>query len=73
MRFTHVFHTVETHTGGNPTRTVIAGMPRIPGETMMEKMAAVESRWDWIRQVLTYEPRGMSVMSGALLTEPVHS
>lgn len=72
MRFTHVFHTVETHTGGNPTRTVIAGMPRIPGETMMEKMAAVESRWDWIRQVLTYEPRGMSVMSGALLTEPVH-
>ncbi len=72
MKFRHVIRTIETHTGGNPTRTVIAGAPRLRGATMMEKMEAMRQHADWIRTVLTYEPRGMSVMSGAVLTDPVH-
>jgi len=72
MRFRHVIRTLETHTGGNPTRTVIAGGPRLSGATMMDKMEAMREHADFIRTVLTFEPRGMSVMSGALLTEPVH-
>lgn len=71
MRFNHVIRTIETHTGGNPTRTVISGAPKLSGATMMEKMEAMREHADWIRTVLTHEPRGMSVMSGALLTEPV--
>lgn len=72
MRFSHVIRTIETHTGGNPTRTVIAGGPRLSGRTMMEKMEAMREQADFVRTVLTFEPRGMSVMSGALLTDPVH-
>jgi proline racemase len=72
VHFRHVFHTVETHTGGNPTRTVVGGMPRIAGRTMLEKMQTVRQHWDAVRRLLMYEPRGMGVMSGVLLTEPVH-
>jgi proline racemase len=72
MEFRHVFRTIETHTGGNPTRTVVSGVPRIPGDTMMDKARYCEAHYDWIRQALMYEPRGHGVMSGCLLTEPVH-
>ena len=72
MQFRHVIRTIETHTGGNPTRTVIAGAPVLRGDTMMAKMESMREHADWMRTVLTYEPRGMSVMSGAVLTEPVH-
>ena len=30
-----VFNTIDTHTGGEPTRTVLGGVPVIPGATMM--------------------------------------
>jgi proline racemase len=72
VRVRHVFHTVDTHTGGNPTRTILSGVPRIPGKTMAEKMLYMKNELDWIRQVLMYEPRGHDVMSGAILTEPCH-
>jgi len=71
MEFTHAFRTIETHTGGNPTRTVISGVPRIPGDTMLAKLAYFREHCDWIRQALMYEPRGHDVMSGCILTDPV--
>lgn len=72
MKFQRVFTTIDTHTGGNPTRTVISGLPPLKGRTMAEKMLYMEAHYDWIRQFLMYEPRGHSVMSGALLVEPCH-
>ena len=73
MKFSRSFSTVDTHTGGEPTRTVIGGMPSIPGKTMAEKMLYMEKHLDWIRTCLMYEPRGHNVMSGVILTEPCSS
>ncbi|MCK9918279.1 proline racemase family protein, partial [Microbacteriaceae bacterium K1510] len=72
MKAQMMFSTVDTHTGGNPTRTVISGLPRLNGHTMSEKMLHMKSEYDWVRQFLMYEPRGHDVMSGALLVEPCH-
>jgi proline racemase len=70
MRASHVFRTVETHTGGNPTRTIVHGVPRLAGDTMMAKLADFRERFDWIRGALMFEPRGHDGMAGCVLTEP---
>jgi len=67
-----MFQTIDTHTGGNPTRTVIAGLPKLNGSTMFEKMLHMKTEYDWIRKVLMFEPRGHDVMSGALMVDPCH-
>ncbi|MEB6548594.1 proline racemase family protein [Heyndrickxia sporothermodurans] len=72
MRADRVFTTIDTHTGGNPTRTLISGLPELMGESMSEKMLHMKREFDWIRKLLMNEPRGHDVMSGALLTDPCH-
>lgn len=72
MNFQRLFSTIDTHTGGNPTRTVISGLPPLKGKTMSEKMLYMEEHYDWIRKFLMNEPRGHGVMSGALLVDPCH-
>ncbi|WP_053367998.1 proline racemase family protein [Bacillus sp. FJAT-27245] len=72
MRAHKVFTTIDTHTGGNPTRTVISGLPKLIGSTMSEKMLHMKKEYDWIRKLLMNEPRGHDVMSGVLLTDPCH-
>jgi proline racemase len=72
MRAEKVFTTIDTHTGGNPTRTLISGLPKLVGKTMSEKMLYMKKEYDWIRKLLMNEPRGHDVMSGALLTDPCH-
>ena len=42
MHLSHVVETIDTHTAGNPTRNLIAGVPRIEGKTMQDKMAYAE-------------------------------
>ena len=37
MKAKKMFRTIDTHTCGEPTRTVIGGIPPIPGKTMEEK------------------------------------
>lgn len=72
MNFQRLFSTIDTHTGGNPTRTVISGIPPLKGNTMSEKMLYMQEHYDWIRNFLMNEPRGHDVMSGALLVDPCH-
>jgi len=72
MRFARVFSTIDTHTVGQPTRTVIGGLPHIPGDTVADKMLHLRDHMDWIRTMLTYEPRGSGIMSGAIITPPCH-
>ncbi|WP_249930713.1 proline racemase family protein, partial [Paenibacillus polymyxa] len=64
--------TIDTHTGGNPTRTVIHGAPKLVGHTMLEKMTYMATHHDDFRRLLMFEPRGHEVMSGCILTEPCH-
>ena len=70
MKIRRTFQTIDTHTGGQPTRTVVGGIPVIPGNTMSEKMMYLKDNCDWIRTMLMLEPRGNEVMSGAILTTP---
>lgn len=66
----HIF-TVDTHTMGEPTRIVLAGMGRIAGKTMSEKRDYCSRHYDHYRTILMHEPRGHRDMLGAILTEPV--
>ncbi len=72
MKPDRVFRTIDTHTGGNPTRSIVSGMPLLNGNTMADKMLDMQARHDDIRRLLMYEPRGHEVMSGACLVAPCH-
>lgn len=65
------FITVDTHTGGNPTRTVLAGMPRLKGDTIQKQMLDMKENYDYIRKFLVNPPRGHDVMSGTILLPPI--
>lgn len=65
------FITIDTHTGGNPTRTVLAGMPRLKGDTIQEQMLDMKDNYDYIRKFLVNPPRGHDVMSGTILLPPL--
>lgn len=65
------FITVDTHTGGNPTRTVLAGMPPLKGNTIQEKMLDMKEHHDDVRKFLVFPPRGHDVMSGTILLPPL--
>lgn len=66
----HTFRTIESHTAGNPTRTVLSGVPALTGATMLERMHDLAAHHDWVRTALMFEPRGGSVMSGCVLQPP---
>lgn len=68
---TRQFLTIDTHTGGNPTRTVLTGMPELKGETIQEKMLDMKQNHDHIRKFLVYPPRGHDVMSSTIVLPPL--
>ncbi|GGY55052.1 proline racemase family protein [Streptomyces omiyaensis] len=67
MRTRHVYHAVDSHTEGMPTRVVTGGAGVIPGATMAEKRLHFIEHRDSLRTLLMYEPRGHAAMSGAIL------
>lgn len=70
MRTRHIYHAVDSHTEGMPTRVVTGGVGVIPGATMAEKRLHFIEHSDHVRTLLMYEPRGHSAMSGAVLQPP---
>jgi 4-hydroxyproline epimerase len=62
---------IDSHTGGEPTRTVIAGGPDLGAGSVAERQAVFRERFDTYRSALVNEPRGSDVMVGALLVDPV--
>lgn len=62
---------IDSHTGGEPTRTIVAGGPDLGKGTMAERLAIFRDQFDHIRSALVNEPRGSEVMVGALYCEPV--
>lgn len=61
---------VDSHTGGEPTRTIIAGGPDLGSGSVAEKLEVFRREFDHIRSAVVNEPRGSDVMVGALLCEP---
>jgi proline racemase len=64
------FRVIDSHTGGEPTRTIIEGGPRLTGSTMAECIESMRFQYDGYRRALVNEPRGSEVMVGALLVPP---
>jgi len=72
MHFEKFMQAIDTHTMGEPTRIIVAGLPSLKGTSVMEKKQDLENRYDWIRQVQILEPRGHADMFGAFLLESSH-
>jgi len=70
MRSRRVFHAVDSHTEGMPTRVITGGVGALPGATMSERRQWFLENSDEIRTLLMYEPRGHASMSGAILQPP---
>jgi 4-hydroxyproline epimerase len=64
---------IDSHTGGEPTRVVIAGAPELGRGTMAERLARFRSEYDGFRSAVVNEPRGSDPVVGALLCEPVEA
>src|SRR6266513_4600385 len=60
--------TIEMHTGGEPLRVFISGLPPIKGHTVLEKRRYFRDHYDHIRRGIIWEPRGHADMYGAIIT-----
>jgi proline racemase len=63
-------NTIDTHTGGEPTRIIVSGLPPIYGSNVIEKRRYFMQHYDNLRRGLLLEPRGHADMYGAILTSP---
>ncbi|WP_037606454.1 proline racemase family protein [Streptacidiphilus rugosus] len=70
MKTRHIYHAVDSHTEGMPTRVITGGVGVIPGRTMAERRVHFQEHLDDLRTLLMYEPRGHAAMSGAILQPP---
>jgi 4-hydroxyproline epimerase len=62
---------IDSHTGGEPTRTVISGGPDLGSDTLMIRRERFRDEFDHLRSAITNEPRGSDSIVGALLCDPV--
>lgn len=71
MRFEHAIGAIDAHAGGEPLRIVTSGVPPLRGATMLARREDMRARFDDLRRVLMWEPRGHDGMYGCVLTPPV--
>ena len=70
METSRIWHCVDSHTEGMPTRVVVGGVGVLPGKTMEERRQYVMNEADHLRTWLMLEPHGHSAMSGSILQPP---
>lgn len=58
---------IDSHTGGEPTRVVVAGLPDLEAETMKEAAQRLERDFDRYRTAIIGEPRSPEFAVGAYL------
>jgi len=58
---------IDSHTGGEPTRTVIGGGPDLGGGSVAEQLKNFREQHDSFRSAVVNEPRGSDVVVGAML------
>ncbi len=61
---------VDSHTEGEPTRTIVEGGPDLGGGTLAARRAVFARDFDDLRRFAVLEPRGHAAMVGALLCAP---
>jgi proline racemase len=72
MRTKHIIHTIDSHTGGEPTRLVVSGIP-LRGASLLEQREYMRRHNDDLRSALMSEPRGHRGMFGAVMAPPTRA
>jgi 4-hydroxyproline epimerase len=67
---THGITVIDSHTGGEPTRVVVAGGPDLGGGPLAQRRERFRREFDRFRSAVVNEPRGSDVVVGALLVPP---
>ena len=63
--------TLDYHTGGEPLRIILAGIPDLAGDTILARRHHIRENFDHLRTALMWEPRGHADMYGCIITPPV--
>ncbi len=63
--------TVDAHAQGEPLRIIVDGFPQPEGDTVLARRRDAQRRFDHLRRVLMWEPRGHADMYGCLVMPPV--
>ncbi len=63
-------HVLDSHTAGEPTRLVLSGGPNLGAGTVAEQLEHLQTSSPGFRSSVVCEPRGSSVLVGALLCTP---
>ena len=61
---------IDMHTGGEPLRIPVDGLPEVPGASVLEKRRYFQKNYDFIRTGLMFEPKGHADMYGAIISDP---
>lgn len=61
---------IDSHTGGEPTRIVVAGGPDLGAGPLPERRTRFREQYDEFRSAVVNEPRGSDVVVGAVLCPP---
>jgi proline racemase len=70
MRQARFVDMIYTHTEGEPTGIIHAGIPYPAGGSILDKRRFLEREYDWLRRAVMREPRGHRDMFGVFLTPP---
>ncbi len=62
--------TIDMHTGGEPLRVIVDGLPELKGNSVLEYRRYMKENCDFLRTSLMFEPRGHADMYGCVLLPP---
>jgi trans-L-3-hydroxyproline dehydratase len=62
--------TIDMHTGGEPLRVIVSGLPELKGDNVLEYRRYIKENYDYLRTALMFEPRGHADMYGCVLLPP---
>jgi len=66
----HLLRVVDSHTGGEPTRVVVEGLPDLGHGNLAEKAERFRTEFGEFRTAVVCEPRGSDILVGALILPP---
>jgi len=61
---------LDAHTGGEPLRIFLSGIPEIPGSTILERRRFASENLEHLRTALMWEPHGHADMYGCIVMPP---
>lgn len=68
-----IINCLDCHTAGEPLRIITDGLPKIRGNTILDKRRYCQTNLDHFRKAIIFEPRGHADMYGAIVVEAERS